>query len=303
MLENKIFGSKPIITENFSRLYICTTALQSCVLLFQERQVTGDHFCRFVPNVPYAFISSTLTFWFPVIIMLVVYYLVFKEAMKQKKNMERMNNIRSLPVTNRTIKNSFESDKTTQELLEQSNSSDEIAGSISGSGSTPSFTGGAGGGPRPHTISPSELEHLAVTPIKTNTTSFGANPSSIGSSNSLGPGPGGKRISLETAMMDARIKARNSIFVTSGTNIIEGDSKGFQVSAIVNSFTALKERKRVNTSWRKEHKAFVTLGVVMGTFLICWLPFFTWYLTSTICGDACQVPGEVVAVLFWIGEF
>lgn len=155
--------------------------------------------------------------------MLVVYYLVFKEAMKQKKNMERMNNIRSLPVTNRTVKNSFESDKTTHELLEQSHSSDEIAGSISGSGSTPSFTGGS----RPHTISPSELEHLAVTPTKTNTTSFAANASSsIGSSNSLGPGPGGKRISLETAMMDARIKARNSIFVTSGTNIIEGDSGG-----------------------------------------------------------------------------
>ena len=76
--------------------------------------------------------------------MLVVYYLVFKEAMKQKKNMERMNNIRSLPVTNRKIKNSFESDKTTHELLEQSNSSDEIAGSISGSGSTPSFTGQGG---------------------------------------------------------------------------------------------------------------------------------------------------------------
>ena len=175
--------------------------------------------------------------------MLVVYYLVFKEAMKQKQNMERMNNIRSLPVTNRTIKNSFESDKTTQELLEQSNSSDEIAGSISGSGSTPSFTGGAGGGPRPHTISPSELEHLAVTPIKTNTTSFGANPSSIGSSNSLGPGPGGKRISLETAMMDARIKARNSIFVTSGTNIIEGDSKGFSSVSYCKQLYSLERAK------------------------------------------------------------
>ena len=40
----------------------------------------------------------------------------------------------------------------------------------------------------------------------------------------------------------------------------------------------------------------------MGTFLLCWLPFFTWYLTSTICGKACEVPGEVVAVLFWIGK-
>ena len=62
-------------------------------------------------------ISSTLTFWVPVVIMLSVYYKVFKEAMKQKQNMERMNNIRTLPVTNNLTKSSFESDKTTHELL------------------------------------------------------------------------------------------------------------------------------------------------------------------------------------------
>ena len=31
-----------------------------------------------------------------------------------------------------------------------------------------------------------------------------------------------KRISLETAMIDARAKARNSVFASSGTNILEG---------------------------------------------------------------------------------
>ena len=58
----------------------------------------------------------------------------------------------------------------------------------------------------------------------------------------------------------------------------------------------------MHTSWRKEHKAFVTLGIVMGAFLLCWLPFFSWYLTVTIC-SSCSVPDLAVSILFWIGYF
>ncbi|KAE8742970.1 hypothetical protein FOCC_FOCC011400 [Frankliniella occidentalis] len=56
-------------------------------------------------------------------------------------------------------------------------------------------------------------------------------------------------------------------------------------------------------SWRTEHKAARTLGIIMGTFMLCWLPFFLWYVITTLCGESCPSPDVVVAVLFWIGYF
>lgn len=41
---------------------------------------------------------------------------------------------------------------------------------------------------------------------------------------------------------------------------------------------------------------------LLGVFLLCWLPFFLWYVTTSLCGpDLCPCPDVVVAILFWIG--
>lgn len=63
--------------------------------------------------------------------------------------------------------------------------------------------------------------------------------------------------------------------------------------------------KKQISKMKREHKAAKTLGIIMGAFILCWLPFFIWYVSSSICGEVCQkyCPEIVVDILFWIGYF
>ncbi|GAB1864655.1 Probable G-protein coupled receptor No18 [Camponotus japonicus] len=60
----------------------------------------------------------------------------------------------------------------------------------------------------------------------------------------------------------------------------------------------IEERQRISLS--KERRAARTLGVIMGVFVVCWLPFFLMYVIVPFCSACC--PSErMVYFITWLG--
>uniref|UniRef100_A0A2H1WAD4 Octopamine receptor n=1 Tax=Spodoptera frugiperda TaxID=7108 RepID=A0A2H1WAD4_SPOFR len=65
---------------------------------------------------------------------------------------------------------------------------------------------------------------------------------------------------------------------------------------VVNQF--IEQKQKISLS--KERRAARTLGIIMGVFVICWLPFFLMYLILPFCSSCCPSM-RLINVITWLG--
>lgn len=246
------FIYKRVITKRRVFLMIAgswvLSALLSYVPIFAGWYATRQHLkerhgdptlCTFEVSRTYAFISSSISFWIPCLVMVILYQRILTTALRQEREIRKL----IVPAMLDEEELEDQNDEQTRELIERDNSSNN--GGLSNSSGRPSvelssWEGGEKSADRPESIGNG---HAAAEKRR-----------------------GGKE---------------------------KGTSKK----------TDMREVKKL----RKEHRAVKTLGIVMGSFILCMGPIFLWYtITFGICPDTCQLTGSnvwAITLVFWIGYF
>lgn len=62
-------------------------------------------------------------------------------------------------------------------------------------------------------------------------------------------------------------------------------------------------QKKLRCQLAKERKASTTLGIIMSTFTICWLPFFVLALVRPFLRDPRSIPSSLSSIFLWLGYF
>ncbi|KZC11120.1 Octopamine receptor [Dufourea novaeangliae] len=60
------------------------------------------------------------------------------------------------------------------------------------------------------------------------------------------------------------------------------------------------EREKRRLARKKEKRATLILGFIMGSFIACWLPFFVLYIVKPLFPDV-DIPTQAFVIAFWLG--
>lgn len=322
-LEYPLTITRRILTIMLAHCWLAPTLISFLPILLGW-YTTADHLenkdsqpyvCTFVVNAVFALVSSAVSFWVPCTVMVVMYYRIFQEARKQEQAL--LNRACSANANSYSASGRMNTAAPQQQHPHQQQDP-AAAAAIARQQLLVALQS------TPFTPIPRHQEFRMKTFSDTSslasvaTTSSGvpsvvpsgsnSSRSSSGAGMTVGNGAGTSVVVAKPSTTNGNSSGTGWRHLQHGSTASWHGSSRYGTHVPCNRrmhstpLTTTKGGATVQVG-RREHKAARTLGLIMGAFVLCWLPFFTWYVSINICGPSCRCPHAVVTALFWIGYF
>ncbi|XP_065140207.1 dopamine receptor D2b isoform X1 [Paramisgurnus dabryanus] len=283
MLYNTRYSSKRRVTVMISVVWVLSFAI-SCPLLFGlNNTATRDETVCEIANPAFVVYSSIMSFYVPFIITLLVYVQIYVVLRKRRK---RVNTKRSCQKTDAEAHPSLKEKCTHPEDVKLCTVIMKTNGGLPAKNKKAEVfhQGGDVGVDIVTSTSPPEkkkLQSTLVVDLLANPSPSHASPPH-GECQPYGEEKNGHAKEVQTPK----------------------ELKPVETEALPNgkTRTALtpKTMSKRKMSQHKEKKATQMLAIVLGVFIICWLPFFITHILKTHC-PSCVVPLEMYNAFTWLG--
>ncbi|XP_054885010.1 dopamine receptor D2a isoform X2 [Poeciliopsis prolifica] len=273
MLYNTRYSSRRRVTVMISVVWVLSFAI-SCPLLFGlNNTATRDASLCVIANPAFVVYSSIVSFYVPFIITLLVYVQIYVVLRKRRKRVNTKPKRRVCQPADTDVATSLRifikeaatdgDDLELDELNNSGSSHRQRHPTHSALGDTPATS------------------HQQLMPNKANASPTSTPPT---------PPEDGHKAEKNGEPKEALADPAPVV------------AKAFQTQALPNgkTQTSVKNMSKRKISQQKEKKATQMLAIVLGVFIICWLPFFITHILNTHC-TKCKVPAEMYNAFTWLG--